>query len=93
MRCPWSKQAPVFRRYRRGLHGGRGSGRHPGCCRCSRRASRVQRTPDPSGRGQARPRPGMSKQDYRIVYEIHDQVLLVLVIAVGHRRDIYRRLP
>lgn len=29
--------------------------------------------------------------DYRMVYEIHDQVLLVLVLAVGHRRDIYRR--
>jgi mRNA interferase RelE/StbE len=28
--------------------------------------------------------------DYRIVYEIHDQVLLVLGLAVGHRRDIYR---
>jgi mRNA interferase RelE/StbE len=31
--------------------------------------------------------------DYRIVYEIHDQVLLVLVLAVGHRRDIYRGPP
>jgi mRNA interferase RelE/StbE len=31
--------------------------------------------------------------DYRIIYEIHDQVLLVLVLAVGHRRDIYRGLP
>ena len=29
--------------------------------------------------------------DYRIVYEIHDNVLLVLVVAVGHRRDIYER--
>jgi len=29
--------------------------------------------------------------DYRIVYEIHDDVLLVLAVAVGHRRDIYRR--
>ena len=29
--------------------------------------------------------------DYRIVYEIHDDVLLVLVVAVGHRRDIYQR--
>lgn len=28
--------------------------------------------------------------DYRIVYEIHDDVLLVLVVAVGHRRDVYR---
>ena len=27
--------------------------------------------------------------DYRIVYEIHDSVLLVLVVAVGHRREIY----
>lgn len=28
--------------------------------------------------------------DYRIVYEIHDDRLLVLVIAVAHRREIYR---
>jgi mRNA interferase RelE/StbE len=28
--------------------------------------------------------------DYRIVYEIHDDVLLVLVVDVGHRREIYR---
>lgn len=28
--------------------------------------------------------------DYRIVYEIHDDVLLVLIVAVGHRREIYR---
>ena len=29
--------------------------------------------------------------DYRIVYEIHDDVLVVLVVAVGHRREICRR--
>ena len=28
--------------------------------------------------------------DYRVVYEIHDRVLLVLVIEVDHRRDVYR---
>lgn len=28
--------------------------------------------------------------DYRIVYEIQDAVLVVLVIRVGHRRDVYR---
>jgi len=28
--------------------------------------------------------------DYRIVYEIQDQVLTVLVVALGHRRDAYR---
>ncbi len=39
------------------------------------------------GDGEWRVRTG----NYRIVYEIHDDVLLVLVVAVGHRRDIYRR--
>jgi len=28
--------------------------------------------------------------DYRILYEIHDDVLLVLVVRVGHRRDVFR---
>ena len=28
--------------------------------------------------------------DYRIVYQIQDAVLLVLVVRVGHRRDVYR---
>ncbi len=28
--------------------------------------------------------------DYRIIYEIHDQVLLVVVVDLGHRREIYR---
>jgi len=27
---------------------------------------------------------------YRVIYEIHDDKLLILVVAVGHRRDIYR---
>ncbi len=30
--------------------------------------------------------------DFRIVYEIHDDVLVVLVLRVGPRRDIYRGL-
>ena len=38
------------------------------------------------GDGEWRVRTG----DFRIVYEIHDDVLLILVVAVGHRRDIYR---
>jgi mRNA interferase RelE/StbE len=28
--------------------------------------------------------------DYRIIYEIHDDRLVVLVVRVGHRREIYR---
>jgi len=31
-------------------------------------------------------------RDYRVVYEIRDDVLLVLVVRVGHRREIYRSL-
>jgi len=27
---------------------------------------------------------------YRIIYEIHDELLLITVVRVGHRRDIYR---
>ena len=38
------------------------------------------------GLGEWRVRTG----DYRIIYEIHDDVLVVLVLSVGHRRDIYR---
>ena len=30
--------------------------------------------------------------DYRLVYEIRDRLLLVLVVHVGHRRDVYRGL-
>ena len=28
---------------------------------------------------------------YRIIYEIVDEKLLVVVVKVGHRRDVYRR--
>ncbi|MBE2287275.1 MAG: type II toxin-antitoxin system RelE/ParE family toxin [Prosthecobacter sp.] len=28
--------------------------------------------------------------DYRVIYSIQDQVLIVLVLKIGHRRDIYR---
>lgn len=30
--------------------------------------------------------------DYRILYAIEDNRLIVLVIDVGHRRDVYRRM-
>lgn len=28
--------------------------------------------------------------DYRVLCRIHDEVMVVLVVEVGHRRDIYR---
>lgn len=30
--------------------------------------------------------------DYRIVYEVNDDRLLILVLRVGHRSEVYRRL-
>ncbi len=31
--------------------------------------------------------------DYRIVYEVKDDVLLILIVKIGHRKDIYKNLP
>jgi len=28
--------------------------------------------------------------DYRVLYEIHDERLVILVVDIGHRRKIYR---
>lgn len=39
------------------------------------------------GEGEWRVRTG----DYRVVYEIQDDALVVLVLAVAHRRDVYRQ--
>ena len=30
--------------------------------------------------------------NYRIVYEIHDDRLVVLVVKIGHRKDVYKNL-
>lgn len=40
-----------------------------------------------SGRERYRVRKGV----YRIVYEIHDDMLIVVVVKVGHRRDVYEK--
>lgn len=31
--------------------------------------------------------------DYRVMYEVRDVELIVLVVRVAHRRDAYRRTP
>jgi len=28
--------------------------------------------------------------DYRIIYQVHDDKLVILVVKIGHRREIYR---
>jgi mRNA interferase RelE/StbE len=30
--------------------------------------------------------------DYRIIYQVKDDVLLVLIVRIGHRGDVYRNL-
>jgi len=29
--------------------------------------------------------------DYRVIYTIEDEVLLIVVVTLGHRRDVYER--
>lgn len=31
--------------------------------------------------------------DYRIIYEIHEERVVILIVKVGHRKDVYKRLP
>jgi mRNA interferase RelE/StbE len=40
-----------------------------------------------------RGRPGLRVRigDYRIVYTVEGDVLLIVVVTVGHRRDVYDR--
>jgi mRNA interferase RelE/StbE len=33
--------------------------------------------------------PGKS---YRAIYQIQDEILLILVVRIGHRKEVYRRL-
>lgn len=39
-----------------------------------------------SGESKYRVRQG----DYRVLYEIHDEVVTVIVVKIAHRRDVYR---
>lgn len=49
--------------------------------------------PRPPGARPLQGRPGLRVRvgDYRIIYTVQDDVLLVVVVTVGHRRDVYRR--
>ena len=30
--------------------------------------------------------------DYRIIYEIHGDILVIMVLKIGHQKEVYRRL-
>lgn len=48
--------------------------------------------PRPPASRPLRGRPGYRVRvgDYRIIYTIEDELLLVVVVTLGHRRDVYR---
>lgn len=50
------------------------------------------RRPDCKLRGDPQGRYKIRSGDYRIVYRIEDDRVLVIVVRIGHRKDIYRFL-
>lgn len=46
--------------------------------------------PPASRRLQGRPGYRVRTGDYQVIYTITDEVLLVVVVALGHRRDVYK---
>ena len=59
-------------------------------------ADRVESSDDPRKFGEALRGPSIGRYwkyhvgDYRLICDLQDELLLVLVIRVGHRREIYR---
>ena len=52
----------------------------------------LQKNPRPAGAKKLKGREGWRIRvgDYRVIYEIHDKILQIIVIEIGHRRDVYR---
>ena len=48
--------------------------------------------PMPTRRSPAKTVPA-ARRDYRVIYEVIDGQLIILVVGVGHRREIYRAMP
>jgi mRNA interferase RelE/StbE len=63
--------------------------------RISRRLVAMEDHPRPSGikalAGAAAGAYRLRVGDYRVIYEVHDDQVVVLVLAIGHRREIYRQ--
>ncbi len=51
----------------------------------------LQRNPRPRGTKVINGFYRLRIADYRVLYEIRDNVLLIIIIQIGHRREIYKR--
>ena len=58
----------------------------------SERLLQLRDNPRPSGCKKLQGRDGWRVRvgDYRVIYHVQDDALVVLVLTVGHRRDVYR---
>ena len=52
----------------------------------------LARDPRPPGARALQGRPGLRVRvgDYRIIYTVEDDVLIVVVVTLGHRHEVYR---
>lgn len=53
---------------------------------------RLAANPRPAGCRKLQGRPGYRIRvgEYRVVYDIHEHVITVEIIGIGHRKDVYR---
>ena len=56
------------------------------------RLSALESNPRPSDVKKLKGRPAWRVRvgDYRIIYEIHDRELVVIIVTIGHRREVCR---
>ncbi|MBA3343421.1 MAG: type II toxin-antitoxin system RelE/ParE family toxin [Gemmatimonadaceae bacterium] len=62
--------------------------------RLARQIESLAADPRPHGAKKLAGEPNLYRvrsRDHRIIYTVQDRVLIILVVAIGHRRDIYRR--
>lgn len=51
---------------------------------------KVNPRPSDSKKLKGRPAWRIRVGDYRVIYEVHDRELRVIIITIGHRREVYR---
>lgn len=68
---------------------------HPGRERISRKIDLLADDPLPPGAVKLAGVEGdfyrVRTGDYRVLYRVRDDVLMILVVGIGHRKEIYRR--